>query len=134
MSKHIEIQTPRGWIQVDPEGKAVLTWNPNFKAKWEKRYSEAQIFVDGQVLRLCEPYVPFDTGMLMHSGTLGTEIGSGLVQWIAPYARYQYYMKNRKKVNERKPLAGSFWFERMKEVHGEAIIAGARRIAAGKNV
>ena len=134
MSKNIEIRTPRGWIYVTPEGKAELTWNPNFKPKWHKQYSDAQVFVDSQVLRLCEPYVPFLTGMLMHSGTLGTEIGSGMVQWIAPYARYQYYMVNRKKVNERKPLAGSFWFERMKEVHGRAILAGARRIAAGKNV
>jgi hypothetical protein len=131
VSKRAEIRTPRGWIQVNPDGKAELTWNPDFKEKWNRRYTEAQIFVDSEVLRSCEPYVPFDTGMLMHSGTLGTEIGSGTVQWIAPYARYQYYMKNRKKVNERKPLAGSFWFERMKEVHGRRIISEARKIAGG---
>jgi len=131
MTDHLKIETPRGWIIVSPEGKAKLTWNPNFKSKWHRQYSDAQVFVDTQVLRLCEPYVPFLTGMLMLSGTLGTDIGSGTVQWIAPYARRQYYMKNRKKINERKPLAGSFWFERMKEVHGRRIISEARKIAGG---
>ena len=131
MTKHLKIETPRGWIIVSPEGKAELTWNPNFKPKWHKQYSDAQVFVDTQVLRLCEPYVPFLTGMLMLSGTLGTDVGSGTVQWIAPYARPQYYMKNRKKINERKPLAGSFWLERMKEVHGRRIISEALKIAGG---
>jgi len=132
IGKHIKIETPRGWITVGPGGKASLTWNTAFKPKWHKQYSEAQIFVDSEVLRLCEPYVPFETGMLLLSGTLGTEIGSGLVQWIAPYARYQYYMANRKKVNQFKPLAGSFWFQRMKEVYGQSIIDGARSIAGGE--
>lgn len=131
MTKHLEIKTPRGWIIVTPEGRAQLTWNPNFAPKWHEQYSEAQIFLDSEVLRLCEPYVPFLTGMLMLSGTLGTDIGSGTVSWIAPYAKAQYYLKNRKKKNERKPLAGSFWFERMKAVHLPLLLYKARKIAGG---
>jgi hypothetical protein len=125
------IETPRGKIVVTPEMKAVLIWNPAFVKEQQTDYSAAQIFVDSEILRLCEPYIPFRTGMLIMSGILGTDIGSGLVQWIAPYARGQYYLK-RKRLSETGPLRGSFWFERMKQVHGKTIIAGARKIAGGE--
>jgi hypothetical protein len=125
-----KIETPRGWIIIDPEGKAVLTWNINFKPKWNRRYTEAQKFVDSEVLRRCEPYIPLKTGMLVKSGILGTDIGSGTVKWIAPYARHQYYLK-RKKKSETGPLRGSFWFQRMKEVYGRIILKGAASLAGG---
>lgn len=130
--KPIRIETPRGVVYHDKNMKAVLEWNTNFKPKWQKRFSEAQKFVDSEVLRLCEPYTPLLTGMLIKSGTLGTEIGSGTVQWIAPYARYQYYLK-RKTKSETGSLRGSMWFERMKQVHKSKILRGARRIARGEN-
>ena len=125
------IRTPRGWIIVGPNGKAELTWNTDFKPKWRRRFNEAQKYVDSEVIRRCEPYTPMETGMLTKSATLGTEIGSGTVRYIAPYSRYQYYMKNRKTVSLTGPLRGSFWFERMKEVYGRSILAEAKRIAAG---
>lgn len=130
--KPIRIETPRGVVYHDENMKAVLEWNTNFQPKWQKRYSEAQKFVDSEVLRLCEPYTPLLTGMLIKSGTLGTEIGSGTVQWIAPYARYQYYLK-RKTKSETGPLRGSMWFERMKQTHKSKILRGARRIAKGES-
>jgi len=128
-SKYPEIHTPRGSIIVTPEGKAELTWNANFKPKWWKKYSRAQKFVDKEVLRRCSPYVPLLTGMLEKSGILGTEIGSGTVRWIAPYARKQYYLV-RKNPSKTGPLRGSYWFERMKQVFAGLIIKGARQIAA----
>jgi hypothetical protein len=130
--KPIRIETPRGVVYHDENMKAVLEWNTNFQPKWQKRYSEAQKFVDSEVLRLCEPYTPLLTGMLIKSGTLGTDIGSGTVQWIAPYARYQYYLK-RKTASETCPLRGPYWFERMKAVHKRKILSGARRIARGES-
>ena len=141
------IKTPRGKIYIDKQNKAQLVWTTNFQPKWQKRYSASQIFVDSEVLRLCDSYVPFRTGMLIKSGILGTEIGSGEVKWIAPYARAQYYMqrktgtptivgKDRKGKNiVRKvgtpfePLRGPYWFERMKAVFQNQILTGARRIA-----
>ena len=130
--KPIRIETPRGVVYHDENMKAVLEWNTNFQPKWQKRYSEAQKFVDSEVLRLCEPYTPLLTGMLIKSGTLGTDIGSGTVQWIAPYARYQYYLK-RKTKSETGPLRGSLWFERMKATHKRKILSGARRIMRGES-
>jgi hypothetical protein len=128
----ITIDTPRGAIFIDtPNLKAKLVWKKGFKAETEKRYSEAQKFVDSEVLRLCEPFTPLLTGMLIMSGTLGTYIGSGEVSWIAPYARYQYYLK-RPVGTQTGPLRGPFWFERMKQIYGRGIISGARKIAGGR--
>lgn len=135
------IQTPRGSVVIGKRGKAELKFEPNFRPKWQARYDRAQMFVDSEVLRLCEPYVPLLTSMLVKSGILGTDIGSGEVAWIAPYAKYQYYGKvmagNPKKATDKDlkyhggGLRGSFWFERMKAVHRNRIVAGARRIAGG---
>ena len=125
------IETPRGSIIINEASmKASLTWNPDFQPTWQDHYSQAQKFVDSEVLRLCEPYVPLRTGMLVMSGILGTDVGSGTVQWIAPYARAQYY-GSRKPGSETGPLRGPQWFERMKAVSGPTIIAGARRKAGG---
>lgn len=129
MSKPV-IKTPRGQVVIGANGKAELKWNTNFQPKWQKRYSAAQKFVDSEVLRLTEPYVPLRTGMLIKSGILGTDIGGGTVQWIAPYARVQYYSP-RKPGSVTGPLRGPHWFERMKSVWRDKIIAGARRIAGG---
>lgn len=124
------IQTPRGAIFQNGKGKAELKWNTNF-ARWQKQYTAAQKFIDSEVLRLSEPYIPLLTGTLIKTGILGTDIGSGTVSWIAPYARYQYYLP-RKVGSQSGALRGSMWFERMKAVHKTTIVAGARKIAGGK--
>jgi hypothetical protein len=101
------ISTPRGSITVNKNGKAELVWNTTFNLKWQEQYSAAQKFIDSEILRLCEPFVPLLTGMMIMSGILGTDIGSGTVSWIAPYSRYQYYMK-RGVGTQTGPLRGSF--------------------------
>lgn len=130
MAKPI-IETPKGTITVGKGGKAKLVFDTNFQPKWQKRYSEAQKFVDSEVLRLCDKYIPMRTGMLIKSGILGTEIGSGTVEWIAPYAKRQYYQGREAGSSQTGPLRGAFWFQRMKEEHGKTIIARAKRIATG---
>lgn len=123
------IKTPRGTLSVK-DNKAVLEWNTDFVPRWRKRYSRVQVYVDSEVLRLSEPYTPLLTGFLIKSGDLGTELGSGLVKWIAPYAKYQYY-SHRKPGSQTGPLRGPFWFERMKQTHKRKIVSGARRIMRG---
>ena len=46
--------------------------------------------IDSEVLRICDPYLPFDQGGLKKSGTGNTVIGSGEVIWKTPYAHYVY--------------------------------------------
>jgi hypothetical protein len=124
------IETPRGKIFTGKGGKAELTWNTGFKAKWNSQYSRAQRFVDSEILRLSEPFTPMDTGMLIKSGQLGTDVGSGEVKWIAPYAKAQYYSP-RPVGSQTGPLRGPQWFERMKAAYKEQILQGARRYAGG---
>lgn len=139
----MKIETPRGTVIHNKNGtKAKLEWNPNFVDKWQSQYTAAQKFVDSEVLRLSDPYIPMQSGMLKKSGILGTVIGSGEVVWNAPYARYQYYgqvMVGRapKKVISAKltyhgaPMRGAFWFEKMKKDKILVILDGARKLAGG---
>ena len=125
------INTPRGTIVQTANGKEQLTWNTNFQPKWQRNYTDSQKFVDSEVVRLCEPYTPLLTSMLVKSGTLGTIIGSGEVSWIAPYARNRYYTP-RKSPSTTGPLRGPFWFERMKSVYRDQILSGAKKFMGRK--
>ncbi len=138
----MKIETPKGTIIKTKNGKAQLTWNPNFTDKWQGQYTAAQKFVDSEVLRLSDPYIPMQSGMLKKSGILGTTIGSGEVVWNAPYSRYLYYGKvmvgRAPKVVTTKnltyrgaPMRGAFWFERMKKDKGKQILDKAALIAGG---
>ena len=122
-----QIKTPRGTIIKTKDGTSCeLVWNPDFVPKRNQQYSRAQKFVDNEVLRLSAPYVPLRTSMLLKSGQLGTDIGSGEVRYIAPYAQKQYYSP-RKPGSSTGALRGPQWFERMKADHGKEIIAGAKK-------
>lgn len=122
------IETPKGKVVIGANGKAELKFNPHFAPKYTRQYSEAQTFVDSEVLRLSEPFTPLRTGTLIKTGILGTDIGSGTVQWIAPYASDQYKKGRKPGTSKTGPLRGRYWFERMKQVHGKKIVAGAKKI------
>lgn len=121
----------------------------------------AQQFLDMEVIRQCEPYVPYDSGNLTRSAWTATRIGSGEVVYPGPYAHYQYYgevygpsfpceiggemtFRSRKgiikKPTGRKlkynkdvhPLAGSFWFERMKADKGGDILRALKNFLGVK--
>ena len=88
-----------------------------------------QQYIDSEVLRLCDPYVPRDTGALIKSGIMNTSIGSGEVVWSTPYARRWYYTPAN---FQGAPKRGNYWFERMKNEGGRlAILRGAAAIAGG---
>ena len=123
------IKTPRGTIIRAGNTSCRLTWNPGFGPQATARYSRAQSFLDSEVLRLSSAYVPIKTSMLQKSGILGTVIGSGEVQWVAPYARPQYY--NTADTRSYDPKRGAHWFERMKADHGKAILSKAKKIGGG---
>lgn len=68
--------------------------------------------------------------MLIRSGELGTVVGSGEVNYVAPYASKQYW--NTSESRNYDPRRGGKWFERMKADHKQQILAGAKKIAGGK--
>lgn len=104
---------------------------------------KVQRFIDSEVLRCSDPYVPLDTGKLKQSGITGTTVGSGNVVYNSPYARYQYYGKlmvgpaprtltnTDLQYHSGDSRRGAFWFERMKADHLDDILKGAQRIANG---
>lgn len=128
----ISIRTPRGRIKLakDKTGEAVLVWRNGFGEDFSKMLNDTQSFIDISVLRLSDKYVPFRTGMLKLSGTLGTKVGSGEVRYIAPYARRQYY-SNRSPGSSTGRLRGPKWFERMKTNEGKYILEAAAKFSGG---
>lgn len=91
---------------------------------------KVQKYIDSQVLRLCDPYVPKDTGALIQSGILHTDIGSGEVAYVTPYARRCYYVPM---TFEGRPKRGNYWFSRMKMEGGkEHIASGVKKMTGGK--
>ena len=128
------------------------------KKKNLEKGGAVQKYIDSEVIRQCEPYVPFDKGVLTASASTATDIGSGQVIYNTPYAHYQYYgvvygpnipmtiggeKTFRSPANAVKdptgamlqynkevhPLAGSRWFERMKADHLDDILQGAKKVA-----
>lgn len=114
-----------------------------------------QKYVDQEVIRLMDQYTPRQSGILIKSATLGTKIGTGEINQIAPQSRYDYYGKlmvssitgsawashGEKKVltdidlkfdTSKNALAGPYWFERMKADKKEQILRGAQKVAGGK--
>lgn len=142
-------ETPRGRVIIvrTASGKwtSKLIWNNDIK-RFNGQYSRAQVWLDNAVLKDSTPYVPMLTGALYKTGTLGTTLGEGVVQWIAPYAHYQYYGKamsgpkygpkyyNGKDLHINKSehsQAQPFWFEAAKAQNKSIWIRGVQTLAAG---
>lgn len=136
------------------DGVLRFSWDPNFTRDMRTRFSRAQAYVDQSCIRYMDKFTPMRTGALKRSPSLGTKIGSGHIEYASPYARYQYYgklmvssltgsayaLRGEKKVltsvdltydTSAHPLAGPYWFERMKSEYGDRIRKGAAAIAGG---
>lgn len=86
---------------------------------------KAQIYVDSEIIRRSDPLVPFDTGILKKSGITGTKIGSGVIEYTAPYAKKQYF-KGRA-TGQR----GRYWVRKMWTFEKSDILKNAQNIING---
>lgn len=86
-----------------------------------------QQFIDTECLRLTNEKMPKDTNLLINSGILNTQIGSGELRYRTPYARRMYYHPEYK--FQEAPERGAYAFERMKQQYRAQILKGAQRIA-----
>lgn len=131
LNSRIILQTPRGAIkqQTNKNGKVKLqlVWDSRWGSRRTQQFSRAQMFVDSEVLRYSDPLTPRKLGQLILSGKLGTIIGSGVVRYMAPYAKRVYYGGHMNFTGA--PQRGAKWFERMKVTHKTAILRGAGKIA-----
>ena len=132
MGNVFELNTPKGIlkkVKLD-NGEFVMRveWAPGFEDTMKRKFESIQEKIDSEVLRLCDPYVPKDTGILIQSGIMHTEIGSGKVIYRTPYARRQYYMPMQHTEGRT-----HMWFEQMKRSGGKEKILNIARKAAGGN-
>lgn len=127
---NLKIKTPNGFTYQSPTAGAAFSWNSTFGPDMTRRFTQAQKFIDSEVLRFCSVRVPFQTGMLQKSGITGTIVGSGEVTYTAPYAARQYYHTARSRSYDAN--RGSYWFERGKAAEKQRILQGARKLAGGK--
>jgi hypothetical protein len=157
----MEINQP---TNLDYNGVFEFKWSPDFVSVMDKRFKNAQEYIDSACIRLMVPYTPMRTGLLMESAKLGTVIGSGEIVYLSPYARYLYYGEvyspsipilegtelvgffsppgQKKHPTGREmsydtsvhPQAGKLWFERMKADHAEEIREAAEKIAGGLDI
>lgn len=95
---------------------------------------KVQKFIDSEVIRCMDPFTPFRSGTLKKSATLGTVIGSGLIKYVAPYARRNYYENAGRGTEgtQNGGRRGRKWFERMKPVYLSTILSGAAKIAGAR--
>lgn len=89
-----------------------------------------QRYIDSEVLRLSDQYIPMDTGELKRSGVQQTVLGSGEVVYQTLYARKAYYTPAN---FAGAPIRGNYWFEKMKNAGGkDQILNGAIKMAGAK--
>lgn len=90
--------------------RAVFRWNN--RRRLPENAERAQAYLDNAVLKDTDKYFPMRTGVLKRSDIPGTGIGSGLIEYIAPYAKRLYYGVNIRFSRSRHPLAQAKRFER----------------------
>lgn len=98
--------------------------------RFQPIYAKAQQWLDNEVLKDCDPYVPMRTGNLVRSGQRGTRIGSGQVVYNAPYAASCYY-GNRNFSKEKHPKATRQWFEKAKAANRSKWVNGVKTLMKG---
>lgn len=117
-------QNPKCVVET-PQGKVVqfktksgnvsarIQWNEGFGPAMTDKLQSAQTFIDNEVMRLMEPYMPLDTGTMIRSMQLTTVIGSGRVDVNTPYA--MAVLRGKSSVGRPTgPLRGPQYFERFK--------------------
>jgi hypothetical protein len=92
-------------------------------------FSPLQKYIDHEILRTIDPYVPMLSGTLKRSATIHTVIGSGVIRWVTPYARRMYFTNPGPDMpRQTGPLRGKRWIERWKnDGWVERITEGARK-------
>ncbi|MCQ2598319.1 MAG: minor capsid protein [Treponema sp.] len=86
------------------------------KRELAEKKKKAQKVLDQTVLTDCNFFIPKDTSHLEKSSIEKTVIGSGVVRWVTPYARVQYY-EYRNKSHLKNPNATYKWCESAKARH-----------------
>lgn len=95
--------------------------------KIEKSTGFSQNFLDNEVLKSSNYFIPMDTGMMMESGIIHTKPGDGQVVWAAPQVRRLYYNPQYNFSTDKNPNAQGLWYEAAKSRDLKKWIDGAEK-------
>jgi len=99
------------------------------KARFTKNGDKAQRWLDNEIVKDSEPYVPYRKGTTTRS--VYSTIGSGKLVYNTPYARKIYYGTNMHFNHNTHPKACAQWFEKAKAVNLKKWMDGVKKIAGG---
>lgn len=132
----LTIRTPRGIARQVRNGdgrvELKLEWAGGFGEGWTAHLQGVQAKFDSEVLRVTEPYVPYDTHLLARSADLASDVGGGTLEWATPYAAAQYYGTRDSREYDPLALAGGHWGERMKADREPELEEYARKLVKRK--
>lgn len=83
------------------------------KARTAGALKKAQAGLDAMIIADSNYFCPMKTGTLQKSALINSRIGSGIIRWVTPYARKQYY-EYSKPPYQPNPNACGKWFEAAK--------------------
>lgn len=110
------ITQPRNETHKTSIGTMEIKWSPAAASNISKDLNSKQKAIDAEVIRLCDPLVPKQTGALAASA----RANDGVVEYVAPYARAQYYGTAESRSYDTK--RGGKWFQRMKTASADQIL------------
>ena len=92
--------------------KATLRWSKSMPRERTAQFQQAQAMLDSEVMRVLEPYMPLDTGMMIKSMLTSSHPGSGEIHVNTPYAAKVNYVTGV--MGRNGPNRGRLFFDRMK--------------------
>lgn len=92
--------------------KATLQFSPSMPKQRTAQLQRAQAMLDSEVMRVLEPYMPLDSGMMIASMQTATHPGSGEIHVNTPYAAKVNYVTGI--MGKNGPNRGRRFFDRMK--------------------
>lgn len=98
-----------------------------FKKFSPTRMMKAKVFIASEIVRLTDPFVPFDEGWLKNSVTISP--GGSFISYNMPYARRLYF--NPQYNFKGAPQRGGLWVERSLAINRKDIIAAVKKYMEG---
>lgn len=131
----IVVETPQGRVVTvktkDGTTRAKLEWNPRFGPSFTRQLQSGQAKFDMEIMKQMEPYMQLDSGAMIKSMQVATEVGSGLVRVRTPYARKVHDSKS----GIGRPtgaLRGPMYFARMAADKRPYLREFAKRVVGAK--
>ena len=131
----IVVETPQGKVVTvatkNGTMRAQIVWNPGFGPQFTRQLQSGQAKFDMEVMKQMEPYMQLDTGVMIKSMQVATEVGSGFIRVRTPYARRVYYSKS----GVGRPtgaLRGPMYFARMVADKRTYLLQFAKKVVGAK--